>query len=219
MKKIITLFGVALFAGSANANLVINGGFEDAGATTVSIQNPPVVAQSIPGWRVFNTDTHAMIFEVVSNATVATEGSHYLKVTTVDSGGDGFDAGVDTDSRIALNDVTSGVLYTVSFDLQHVSGINSVLLKMQTTTNGVNADVFVANEVLAPATGAWIHYSYEITPTVDGDFYIGFRPKTGSTIRDQVFLLDNVNLEVIPEPATLGLIGFAAAGLIALRRL
>ncbi len=194
MKKMIMLLGVSALGciANGNTNLIVNGGFEETGAATVVIQNPPVVDYSIPGWRVFNTDTNAMIVEVVSNATVATEGSHYLKVTTVASVA-GKDAGVDTDSRVVLNDVLAGVDYTASFDLQHVSGTNSVILAIKTLTNGVQADV-IKNVALTSATGVWTHYSYNFTPTQDGDFQIAFRPKVGAAMVDQVILLDNVSL-------------------------
>lgn len=48
---------------------------------------------------------------------------------------------------------------------------------------------------------------------VDSFFVQTFNSQTGA-----IFNFDNMSMQVIPEPATLGLFGFAAAGLIGMRR-
>ena len=198
MKKILALFSIGVLVSIADAGL-INGGFEDTGSRIIRIKNPPGTTYDLPGWRIFNTDVNTMTFEVIANTALASEGNNFLKVTSVESVA-GKDGGLNTTTA---DNLASGVTYTVSFDLRHVSGVNSVIM----TLENAGIEVYVT-ETLTPPPMGWRHYSYEITPTQDGSLSAAFRPKTGVTIQDEVFFLDNVDIEIaLPEnpidPATI----------------
>lgn len=100
MKKYTAILcAIGMFSGVAQANILVNGGFEDTAPIMVVIQNPPTADGSIAEWRVFNTDTVSMTVEVISNATLAAEGTNYVQVTSVFSGAAGQDGGDRRGSR------------------------------------------------------------------------------------------------------------------------
>ena len=190
---------VDAFDSLEDGEVLANGGFEDSAPITVTIQNPPVVDTSIAGWRVFNTEANPMTMEVVSNAAVAAEGTNYLQVTSTYSGVAGQDGGIDRLDVTAPQSLVAGLEYVVSFDLQHVSGTNGIFAQLSSFAvgSGATIDTFFDLHV-TPDTGVWTHYSYTIYPTAGGVFNAGFRPKIGVLAYDQVFLLDNLVLELAP---------------------
>ena len=194
-----TSYWYAKAGATINRPPVENGGFEETAPITVTIQNPPAGDFSIAGWRAFNTEANPMTMEVVSNATVAAEGTNYLQVTSTYSGVTGQDGGIDRLDVSAPESLMAGLEYVASFDLQHVSGTNGIFAQLSSFEEGIGTPVESYFDVtLAPDTGAWTHYSYTIYPAADGVFNVGFRPKIGGLAYDQVFLLDNLVLELAP---------------------
>ncbi len=201
MKKRMTLCHVALFCTCVFAeNLIVNGGFEETSPMTIKRIPPKTVSNEINGWRVFNTDAeHVAVFEVVSDESLASEGSRLLKVTTQKATADRKDVGVDT-ARLAASSliaIQAGMTYKLSFDLRHVSGENSILFSIKSFPDGKAPEQEAFdndNGVLTPAEDKWSSYSYSFTPRMNGYFYVGFRPRKGQWPVDQVFLLDNVVL-------------------------
>lgn len=218
MKKYTAILcAIGMFSGVAQANILVNGGFEDTAPVTVVIQNPPIADGSIAEWRVFNTDTTPMTVEVISNPAVASEGTNYLQVTSTFSGVPGQDGGVDTVRDISSpQTLAMGSTYMLSFDLQHVSGSNSVVVNLESFLEGTDTIIesYLVGAV-SPNTGAWTHYTYEINPASNGVFYAGFRPKVGAEVQTEVFLLDNLSLELVPfDPDTVTNATITATGLI-----
>jgi len=182
------------------ANLLLNGGFEDSAAATITRSSSlGMISTGIAGWRAFSNGTNAATFEVVSNPAAASEGKNYLTVTSMNE--PGKDAGIDTDyAGAGMAAVTAGVNYAVSFDLQHVSGENSVIFSVRTFegTSTKIAETFYPGLLLTGVpTGSWKHFSYEFKPTVNGTLQVVFRPKAGEDVQTETFLLDNVR--VAPE--------------------
>ena len=88
--------------------------------------------------------------------------------------------------------LAAGVTYTLAFDREHVSGVNSVQvsLKGYDTNTYAPAETFVANAVLTPAANAWTHYTYTYTFAPATNVYLSaeFRLKVGASVGNEVFL-------------------------------
>jgi len=207
MKKWMLILMGALLAGAANANWVVNGSFEEG---TVGELSMPSYA--VTGWRAFDT-SGSNSMELVSDASEASDGNNYIQITSVNNvyGPDtGFDIASWAAGEVLLS---TGVTYTVSFDAKWVSGAdNSLNFQVKTEKEGFAA-IFEDHLVDIPTitlNSSWTTYTYDFTPTVMPDdgagitLYVGFRPKNGGTLQDEVICLDNVSVvcKAVPSVAT-----------------
>ena len=222
MKGTILTVACVLLAGIANANLVVNGSFEEG---TVGELNLPSIDQ-VTGWRAFDTSKSNSV-ELVNDASEASDGSNYIKITSVLSGAGLGDTGFDITSYGAGKVLLStGVTYTVSFDAKWVSGTdNSLNFQVKTQKEGTpqifEDGLLSVNSIVL--NSSWTTYTYEFTPTTMPDdgkgitLYVGFRPKAGGTLQDEVIYLDNV--QVVPEPASVSLLAAASCAVLLLRKM
>jgi len=176
---------------------LVNGSFEEG---TVGELSMPSYA--VTGWRAFDT-TGNNSMELVSDAAGASEGINYVKITSVftDSGDTGYDV-TTTGAGKCL--ISTDINYRVLFDAKWVSGQdNSLNIQVKTfeegTANPILEDALVAETITLNT--AWTTYSYDFSPSVQPvdiangiTLYIGFRPKNGGTLQNEVLCIDNVQL-------------------------
>ncbi|QHI68009.1 carbohydrate binding domain-containing protein [Tichowtungia aerotolerans] len=197
---------------TAGADILENGSFESGPGGVLSLPS----MDEVPGWRAFDTSGSNSI-ELVSDPTGAADGTNYIKITSVVSGsglGDtGFDITFQGAGKVLLS---TGATYTVSFDAKWVSGTdNSMTFTLRSFAEGSYAVVEDFESVSMPLNPFWTTYTYEFTPTQlpeGGDgiaFYIGFRPKAGGSLLDEVICIDNIRLD--SEPVTLDLVPLTTA--------
>lgn len=211
MRKIrsIAAAGMMWLAGMASANLLVNGSFEEGPPGDFGVRQGNPAADVMTGWRVFSTrpDASDVVVELIEDPAEATDGNRYIRITSRVSGGGMGDAGMDT-SHQGMGQVllTPGVTYTVSFDAKRVSGPdNSLHFTLRTREEGTNREVeqFLGESI--SLSDSWTTYRYEFTPAsmpvaagkgiaID----IGFRPKSGAAMQEQVIFLDHVRLTAEP---------------------
>jgi len=220
MKKVLIIMASIMLCGVVHANLVVNGSFENGTVGVYAGTDLPKSDSAIPGWRIYDTTFAAVTYELVSDALEATDGNNYVKITSTTTA-QGPDSALDiTQNGLGSVALSTGVNYTVSFDAKWVAGTDNNLALSIRTFDGNTIVEKLVTEGLS-LTSDWATYSYEVTPTLleDGgaepNFYIGFRPK-GANMLDETFYIDNV--QVIPEPATMGLVGIAGIALFGMRR-
>ena len=198
MKKLTLTIAVLAIAGLSSAALNIqNANFDDDSAWTWGDSNT--------GWGA--TSGNAWSAGVGTAFVNTTEGGGYSVVyQSVDLGG-GIGAG-DT--------VTMSAFVT---DL-NAAGENTALLKLESLDAGgaVIAGTDIEHVFTASAAGATESWDY----TIHGDA-VGVKVVFGvtggwggATAGDSSYSFDNI--QVVPEPATMGLIGLFGGGMMALRR-
>ncbi len=203
MRKIAAMMMGVLLAGVANANLLVNGSFETG----------PVGAFTTPtfdleGWRIFDTTVpDAVTYELVNDATEATDGNNYVKITSTTTDV-GPDSGLDTAwAGLGAVAVSAGASYRVTFDAKWLAGTdNRLSFSIKTMEGNANLEVLVSEGFAL--TSEWKTYTYEVTPTLlesggaEPNFYVGFRAK-GATLLDETICIDNVSVTEIPDNTTL----------------
>jgi hypothetical protein len=214
MNKAMMVPVCMLLAGIANANLVMNGSFESGTAGTYPGDGAlPQTDSALPGWRMFDT-SGSNAFELISNEAEASDGTNFIRMSSVLSGSNLGDTGLDItttgDGEVLL---TTGTTYTVTFDAKRVSGTDNSLWVSVTTkerNSSTTLDSMVSEGITL--TSSWTTYRYEVTPvqSADGEkriaLYIGFRPKLGGALQDEVIDLDHVN--VVAKPTSSSSRGF-----------
>ncbi len=208
MKKIIAIMAGVFLAGIANANLLVNGSFEQGTVGSYSGTALPKIDNVLPGWRLFDTSKATVTYELIADAAETSDGTNYVKITSTAT--NGVDSGLDvTPAGLGQVSVSLGVTYIVSFDAKWVSGSeNSLGVSIRTTESGYTPlESFVDDDFAL--SSEWETYTYEVTPTVetaggtDPNFYIGFRPKDGAVLVDETICIDNVSMveKVVPAVA------------------
>ncbi len=88
---------------------------------------------------------------------------------------------------------------------------------------GGNADITTSSFVRSIPTTDWSTWSYDMTvaegSALDGlavNFGVGWN--SGGTSDTRGIAFDDLSISIIPEPATLGLVGFSSLGTLVLRR-
>ena len=214
MKKWMLVLMGALSAGVAHANWVVNGSFEAGPVGALSLPS----IDEVSGWRAFDTSGSNGV-ELVSNSEEAADGFNYIQITSALSGaglGDtGFDVTATGAGKVLLS---TGVTYTVSFDAKWVSGIdNSLSFTLRSFEEDHTALIEEFEAVSFPLNSSWTTYRYEFTPTqipASGgiSLYIGFRPKAGGSLQQEVVCIDHVQVEGAGKLDTLDLVPFATSG-------
>lgn len=228
---LIAMVAMLAIAAAANAAVIIDastnhGSFEsalDLGDTDDSGDTLGTRVNQVEGWTA--VDSNWSMFTHTSYASKSvTDGVYGLSIN------DGATATVTSDP-IAYA-VTAGQMMTLTFDM----GVNSL-------TGGVNSDNFTGN-IYFDGGAAVTFGTQQVTSTVDlnaggayglGSLYrnvytstiavpadatslvLDFVAANSSTGSSQAYV-DNINLSVVPEPATFGLLGLAFGGLVAMRR-
>ena len=201
MKKVAVAITMILLAGGVCADLMVNGSVEEGPIGVLSLPS----IDEVSGWRAFDTSGSNSI-ELICDAAGASDEANYIQITSALSGpglGDtGFDITTTGEGEVLLS---TGVTYTVSFDAKWVSGPdNSLSFTLRSFEEDRTAIVEEFEGVSLPLNASWTTYSYEFTPTVQPTnvangitLYIGFRPKAGGALQQEVICLDNI--QVTPE--------------------
>ncbi len=232
MKKLIVALTVMAMAGMASANMVFNGSFEqtftDGYGQTVDAAvdgsfaygSDGGVVNHIPSWGgdnnwgfAKNPDGLVNHFGFTSGITAAADGNviygaghtaHYFSIwQNVSANGSGVADGTKD--------------YTLSFDVYQSSTIAGgawLTATIQMLDAGMNASMGAIGTPTGLPADSW--QPVELTFSADAGF-------DGSQI--QVFVqgaggtyIDNVVLEAIPEPATMGLFGLLGGSILWIRK-
>lgn len=207
-KKIfgIVVSAVILSSSAASAAIITNGGFETG---------------NFSGWTV-NTGAATPYPQVVigyNQPTGYPTGAFGEPIPAAPGGGNyGAYFVSDTSIQSISQSISllAGTSYTVSFDIYAPKNgqKNPFDAELQSTTDGNLSPVFTAKTL---GTG-WVHYSANfIADAGPYSFSLNYHP-LGTTAAD--FVVDNINIAAVPEPATWGMmiIGFAGIGFLAYRR-
>ncbi|MBY0577984.1 MAG: DUF642 domain-containing protein [Burkholderiales bacterium] len=183
------------FSGNAQANLIVNGSFENpviAAGTFVPYANG---STAITGWTVAS----GYYTDIISNGfwtTTTPYGSQYLYLN--DSGR--ADAAIWQDVALA-----SGANYSLSFAL---NGLGNSGSSVSVSLTGAASSGFATRT--ASSISNWTQFSYNFTPAASGSYRLTFSSPAGGYV-----MLDNVQINsAVPEPETLALLfaGFMAIG-------
>ncbi len=209
MKRLLVLANLAVLAVGAQAvNLVQNGGFEQVqiASNTWQAVNGTTNTGLLPFWTYFGG----------ANNNVALTGANYLQQTSqqvdVSGGSDIVPSGIYQSIATVANQnyVLSFQVYTGG-GLGHSGGVN-----MHAYAGALNGPVLATGSNLQgwnfTGNAGLRTYTYSFTATSNVTT-IAF-----SMFSRPVSHVDNVSLQAVPEPFTMGL-GLAAAGVFVRRRL
>lgn len=208
LKKVlgIVVSAVILSSSAASAAIITNGGFEsgDFSGWTVNTGAPTPYNQVVIG---YNQPTGYPTGAFGEPIPPAPGGGNY---------GAYFVSDTSTQSISQSISLLAGTSYYVSFDIYSPkNGQNNPFdALLQSSTDGNLSPVFTAKTL---GTG-WVHYSAEFVASAGPyAFSLNYTP-LGVTGAD--FVVDNINVAAVPEPATWGMMimGFAGIGFLAYRR-
>ena len=190
ISQMLAALALAATSVGANANLVVNGDFENPGvaAGTYTIFPTP-----FPGW-VVNNDVE------IRNALVgnANTGANYAELDTTVNG-----------SIIQKLTTISGATYAVSFAYSPREGVAAGSNGIEALFNGVSLGIFDGSG-LGNTGNVWQNYSFNVTAssTVSTIEFraLGISDGLGGS-------LDSVAVNAVPLPGTLALLGLGFAGM------
>jgi Protein of unknown function (DUF642)/PEP-CTERM motif len=207
MKKLIalTLLASAPVLGMAQ---VTNGSFENPDLPTGTSATYPFGDTTIPNWQVIG-DTNVQLIEAsyLSGSgynLAAADGLQWVDLT-------GFNEGTGKGLSTTFTGVASQI-YTLTFYLGRLTSDSAASVNVLVDGTPFT---FTNSGTTGGLDMAWQPFSFQFTS--DGSTKIDFTGSGASNGSRNVIGLDNVS--VVPEPATMVLALFAAAGLFGLRRL
>jgi len=194
-----------LAAGQVSANLLINGDFETGNTA---------------GWLVFGAvPPNTQVTVGAPNSTFAPPGSFSADMLNAPPAG--APLGLTLKQSSAAGSVGAGVPMTFSFDFKlnnaALGGIFTFQIFNEKAGGGVLNAPFNPGP-LFPPVGVWQHVTGNwVTPALTDFVTIQFLANVGATVGSAIDAnVDNVN--IIPEPSTVGLVGLGLIGLLGLRR-
>lgn len=192
----LAFIAVLLTPLAANADLIVNGGFEDPDIPTGSF----AIFGGIPGWYL----TSGSGIEIQDNVAGSPyEGGQLVELDSFSNSGMAQDVGT-----------SSGKSYELVFAFSARPGISDL-------SNGI--DIFWGGSLLDSITASgfglndtsWKVFNYHVVATADLSV-LEFRA-TGRSDSLGGYL-DDVSLAAVPEPGTLALMGIGLLGMAAARR-
>lgn len=205
--KSVVFIALALtFSTVSNANLLVNGDFEDDVGLTGSRWG---VYSDINGWDTYSGPG----IEIQRNTVVAAQsGNQYVELDSHN--------GADTNSVMyqTIDNLSVGAVYELNF-WYHARTNNSAA-----NDNGIEvlwgaslpgATVLELDDYARRDNLGWMNFSLELVASAE-TMFLSF----GATGLDNTLggFIDNVSLTSVPEPGTLALFVLGAAGLVVGRR-
>lgn len=199
-KTVIVLSMLVLGAMGVQANLVVNGGFEDATISPWVGDNGGAVSISTASAN-SGSQSGQVDFPAADNANIY----HNNSITPAD--------------RL--------LTYTFSFSANVEAAGYSEILGIRPALgewNGVTPIAYQFGDIewITAGTTGWVTFSQEFTLSqADGTLVqprLYYYPQGGTPKVAGSVLMDDVSLTVIPEPATLGLVGAFGVGILFIRR-
>lgn len=202
----IAVSAVILSSSAASAAIITNGGFETGDFTgwTVNTGGDPTYPQVVIAYNQPGGYPTGAFGEPIP---AAPGGGNY---------GTYFVSDVFAQSLSQSISLTAGQSYSVGFDIYSPkNGTNNPFdALLQSTTDGNLSPVFTAKTL----GSGWVHYSANFIASAGPySFSLNYQP-LGTTAAD--FVVDNINIAAVPEPATwaMMIMGFVGIGFLAYRR-
>ncbi len=194
-------------SGSALAtNLVQNGSFETPISNNQFGRNPQswFAGQTLDGFWYVSQGSIDIVRPPYPPLPAAYDGAQYIDLNGVPNTGMG---GVYQDISVAV----AGV-YTLSFAQHGNYSVNRTQARVMNVAFGSLFSGSYAHSYGDP----WLHHSVTITIDTPGTYRLSFVSTTPTNFEGAI--LDDVRLELVPEPASLTAIGVGLASLVGLRR-
>ena len=224
---------IVVLSVSANANMVTNGGFTDTGGNTVPFK---VNAANLPGWSFFSSAVNgAASVDCVANSTLTCYPNNENNLWSVKTSPDGGNFYLDDgDPQYAgtlsqtINNLTPLAYYTVSFyqaAAQFNSKFGTTMEQWQVTfgTAPSQFSTLMTNQSQSfsgcPSDPQnWCSQTLTFQNGNSTSALLSFYAVGAPGGLPPVVLLDGVDVEATPEPATYALIGAGMLGLFAVHR-
>lgn len=204
----------ALFATGASAgpNLIVNGSFEDA-ANFVNPSNDtmdlPVGSNLMPGWSVAGSHYVSWIGPTSPWGLTASNGSYFLDLT-------GYIFGPPFSGVTQTIATNPGIAYQLSFDLGSSSrwGLPSAIQASAGSASKLFTSTLTGSDNWETET-----LNFTATGSTTVISLIGAVGQNDIGLDNVSVQLGNSPPPLVPEPASLVLLGFGAAGIVLARRM
>jgi len=193
---------VGLAANAAALELAVNGGFETGDTTS---------------WTPFVDSPSTFSAE----GTSPHSGSFNGKIENVVSGS----AALVKQANVGVGIVTPMQDITINFWARgsaEAGGVHFAELFSELDGGGTSkSEILSGGPLFPPSDTVWTEYTFNTTlgSDVSGGVTLQFNAATGANIGSTAtFEIDDVSISVVPEPASLALLGFAGLALVSRRR-